>query len=88
VVPRASWADRDGYRLDQSSSGARPIATFARLRDVAPPQFAVDESMYAPQPDDRWWAPEDIGAPPTTERLTPAPPLFTREDVDSVLRDL
>lgn len=57
----------------------------ARVRDLAPAFVPVVE---APRPDDRWWAPEDIAAPPTTERVTPAPPLFTREDVDSVLRDL
>jgi hypothetical protein len=36
--------------------------------------------------DDPWWVPEDIAAPPTTERVTPAPAIFTREEVDRVLR--
>jgi hypothetical protein len=63
----------------------------ARVRDVAPDhalRLASDEALAAPPPDDRWWVPEDITAPPTRERVTPATPLFTREDVDLVLRDL
>ena len=72
------------HRADQD---LRALAQqiLARVRDLAPALVPVVE---APRPDDRWWAPEDIAAPPTTERVTPAPPLFTREDVDSVLRDL
>jgi hypothetical protein len=57
----------------------------ARLRYLAPALVPLED---APRPADRWWVPEDIAAPPTTQRVTPAPPLFTREDVDSVLRDL
>jgi len=60
----------------------------ARVRDLAPPSVALDDAIQAPPRADRWWVPEDIGAPPTTERVSPTPPLFTREDVDSVLRDL
>jgi hypothetical protein len=36
----------------------------------------------------RWWVPEDIPAPPSTERATALPTQFNREDVDRVLRDL
>jgi hypothetical protein len=36
----------------------------------------------------RWWVPEDIAAPPSTERATASAPHFHREDVDRVLRDL
>lgn len=36
----------------------------------------------------RWWVPEDITAPPTTEPVTASPGDFKREDVDRVLRDL
>jgi hypothetical protein len=63
----------------------------ARLRDLAPTRdaaTAAKRAMRAPRPDDRWWVPEDIVAPPTTERIAPTPPLFTREDVDFVLQDL
>jgi hypothetical protein len=37
---------------------------------------------------ERWWAPEDIAAPPTTELVTPGTVEFTRQDVDRVLSDL
>jgi hypothetical protein len=37
---------------------------------------------------ERWWAPEDIPAPPTTELVTPGTVEFTRQDVDRVLSDL
>ena len=36
----------------------------------------------------RWWVPEDIPAPPSTERVTASPGQFNRDDVDRVLRDL
>jgi hypothetical protein len=36
----------------------------------------------------RWWVPEDISAPPTTEPVAGGPIEFSREDVDRVLRDL
>ncbi len=36
----------------------------------------------------RWWVPEDIIAPPTTEPVTVSPGDFKREDVDRVLSDL
>jgi hypothetical protein len=36
----------------------------------------------------RWWVPEDIPAPPSTEPVTTSPGQFNRDDVDRVLRDL
>jgi hypothetical protein len=36
----------------------------------------------------RWWVPEDIAAPPSTEPATASALQFHREDVDRVLRDL
>ena len=36
----------------------------------------------------RWWVPEDLPAPPSTEPATALPAQFDREDVDRVLRDL
>ncbi len=36
----------------------------------------------------RWWVPEDIAVPPSTEPVAAAPSDFRREDVERVLRDL
>lgn len=36
----------------------------------------------------RWWVPEDIPAPPSTEPVTASLSRFKRDDVDRVLRDL
>ena len=36
----------------------------------------------------RWWVPEDIAAPPSTEPATASATEFNRADVDRVLRDL
>jgi hypothetical protein len=36
----------------------------------------------------RWWVPEDIAAPPSTEPATASATRFNRGDVDRVLRDL
>ena len=36
----------------------------------------------------RWWVPEDLAAPPSTERATAVSTQFNRDDVDRVLRDL
>jgi conflict system STAND superfamily ATPase len=36
----------------------------------------------------RWWVPEDITVPPSTERVTAVAAEFTPEDVDRVLSDL
>jgi hypothetical protein len=36
----------------------------------------------------RWWVPEDIPAPPSTEPVTATLSRFNRFDVDRVLRDL
>ena len=63
----------------------------SRLWDVAPDyaaQLASKETAAAPEPADDWWVPEDIPAPPTTERVTGEAPVITREDVDLVLKDL
>ena len=36
----------------------------------------------------RWWVPEDLAAPPSTEPAAAAVGAFAREDVARVLRDL
>ena len=50
--------------------------------------FGSDHALAAPPPKDRWWVPEDIAAPPTTDPITPATALFTREHIHLVLSDL
>ena len=63
----------------------------SRLRDVAPgyaKRLESDEALATTPPRERWWVPEDISTPPTTELITAATPLFTREDVVLVLKDL
>jgi hypothetical protein len=37
---------------------------------------------------ERWWAPEDIPAPPTMEPVTLGPTDFKPKDVERVLSDL
>jgi len=36
----------------------------------------------------RWWIPEDIPIPPSSDPVPTGPTEFTREDVDRVLTDL
>ena len=38
--------------------------------------------------DERWWVPQDIDTPPSTEPVTHERVGFTREDVHRVLADL
>ena len=38
--------------------------------------------------DQRWWVPEDIPAPPTSDPVPTGPVEFTRDDVERVLTDL
>ncbi len=63
----------------------------ARLSELVPlyaGQLRSEEALAGPLPEDRWWIPEDISAPPTTERVAPGTSGFTREDVELVLEDL
>ena len=67
------------------------LQVLRRLRDAAPDhafRLGSDQALAAPPPKDRWWVPEDIAAPPTTDPITPATALFTREHVHLVLSDL
>jgi hypothetical protein len=95
------FPDRDAATLDRlieastqlmqaPEADLRSLAAqiLARLRDVAPDYAARFESEDAQPGEQRWWVPEDIAAPPTTERVTAAAPLFTRDDVALVLKDL
>ena len=61
-----------------------------RLNDLLP-QSAIwaDLKPARSSPiEDRWWTPHDIDAIPTTERVTPTPAMFTRDEIDEVLSDL
>ena len=61
-----------------------------RLDDLMPqsPIWADLEPACTSPGEERWWTPHDIDAIPTTERVTPTPALFTRDEIDSVLSDL
>jgi hypothetical protein len=73
----------------------RPLAEsiLTRIEEVAPRLADLARSMIIAVEDQqsdeqRWWVPEDIAAPPTTELVPAGPVHFTREDVDRVLGDL
>jgi len=81
--------------MNKCDRDLRPLVeqVLRRLQGVAPAYAAWSDieqvpSKSNPTPADRWWVPEDIAAPPTTEPVTPTPPLFTRAEVDRVLSDL
>ena len=65
-------------------------STLVRIAELFPHQgwFAQRVITAIHAEDQRWWAPEDIPAPPTTERVTSGPVEFTRQDVARVLNDL
>jgi hypothetical protein len=73
----------------------RPLAesVLARIQELAPDHTniahlvttAIQQKRASEQ---RWWVPEDIPAPPSTEPVATGPVEFTREDVDRVLSDL
>jgi hypothetical protein len=68
-----------------------PLARLAELAPghahlVASAQQGVQSTTAAAA--ERWWVPQDIAAPPSTEPAVPGPIQFTREDVDRVLSDL
>jgi hypothetical protein len=74
----------------------RPLAhsILTRIQELVPgaAYLAAQHALIAIQHDTegerRWWEPEDIPAPPTTDPALTAPAQFTRQDVDRVLRDL
>ena len=79
--------------LQHREADLRSLAAqiLSRLRDVAPDhatQPESDEALATAAPQDPWWVPEDIAAPPTTERITTAQRPFTHKDVALVLKDL
>ena len=71
----------------------RPLAenVLARIERVPAPGLASDvhsARAISRIGRRRWWVPEDIPAPPSTERATSSPGEFNREDVYRVLSDL
>jgi hypothetical protein len=63
----------------------------ARLSDLVPDStiwVGINYALRTPVAAERWWVPEDIDAPPTTDRVAPTAPMFTRDEVDQVLSDL
>jgi hypothetical protein len=67
--------------------------TLTRIADLAPNygHWANSTIMRILPPDrapGRWWVPTDLPEPPSTERISPHPVLFTRDDVQRVLDDL
>jgi hypothetical protein len=69
-------------------------SVLSRIRDLATSavsvaaQDALEATERMGAGDRRWWAPRDIDAPPSDERVTEAAGEFTRADVDRVLADL
>ncbi len=63
-----------------------------RIRQLSPHHHGLAGTtlmrLQAKPADKRWWVPQDIDAPPSTEPVTHERIGFTREDVDRVLADL
>ena len=63
-----------------------------RIRELSPRHHGLARTtlikLQSKPSDERWWVPQDIDAPPSTERVTREPTGFTRDDVRRVLADL
>ena len=72
----------------------RPLAetVLARMRELSPSYGGVADAalrrLERTSSDQRWWVPEDIAAPPSSEPVAREREGFTREDVERVLSDL
>jgi hypothetical protein len=73
----------------------RPLAEsiVMRIEEVAPDHAyrvhrAIHDVRQSSTRERRWWVPEDISGPPSSERVQPGPVDFTRDDIDRVLNDL
>jgi hypothetical protein len=73
----------------------RPLAEsiLARIEELAPDHAyrvrgAIQDVRRSSADERRWWVPEDIPGPPSTERVESGQVEFTRADVDRVLTDL
>ena len=75
---------------------ARPLAEsiLTRIQELArgPAYLAAHDALqtieHESSSDERWWVPEDILTPPSSDPVPSGPIEFTREDVDRVLTDL
>jgi hypothetical protein len=87
LVRAASRLVREG------DDGARDLARsiLARICELAP-DYAGPLPIGLLRPEDpaagRWWVPEDIAAPPSTEPVATRASDFSRDDVARVLSDL
>jgi hypothetical protein len=63
-----------------------------RIRELAPAYRDLARTtlkrLTTKPADERWWTPQDIDAPPSTEPVAHERLGFTREDVERVLADL
>jgi hypothetical protein len=72
----------------------RPLAenVLQRIRELSPEYRDLARTtltrLNTRQVKERWWVPQDIDAPPTTEPVARERLGFTREDVERVLADL
>jgi hypothetical protein len=73
----------------------RPLAEsiLARIEELAPDHAyrvhrAIQDVQQSSADERRWWVPEDIPGPPSTERVESGRLEFTRDDIDRVLKDL
>jgi hypothetical protein len=84
AIELAEIRDPELWRLAESVLG--------RIRELSPSYGGIaDRALrrleHTPR-EQRWWVPEDIAAPPTTEPVAHEKARFTREDVARVLSDL
>jgi hypothetical protein len=63
-----------------------------RIRELSPRHHGLARTtlmrLQSQPADERWWVPQDIDAPPSTERVSRERIGFTRDDVGRVLADL
>jgi hypothetical protein len=86
-------AETLAWTTDQDT---RPLAEsiLTRIQELAPgPVYlaahdALTTIEHESRSTQRWWIPEDIPIPPSSDPVPPGPIEFTREDVDRVLTDL
>lgn len=78
-----------------ADADTRPLAdsVLARIQELAPDHTNISHLVTTAVQqrsagERRWWASEDIAAPPSTEPVPSGAVEFTREDVDRVLSDL
>jgi hypothetical protein len=80
-------------QIDDARSRPLVESVLARIQELAPEYIGVAKLMLTiidtrARNDGRWWVPEDIAAPPSSERVSSATSGFSRHDVDRVLSDL